>query len=299
MKILKNRKSLSSIAVILLALALIASSTYAWFVVGGGGADGSVDVGTLDMKTENVFVDVQNAQPGDIYPGDLSNAGYIENTGTLNLVTSLGDSIPKVTRYYEVDTTKPNSDWKTGPRLFGYTQNLGDMLTSAGYDGVDGAVLVKVAIPPTANNIQALTVDYTALLYNDSPDYDGNWYLTLTPGTKLDIAVVVDLKTNASPQNVADFSDPATCVYLDNTYMGCLVEFESTDWVGTQFDMKDAIASVFGLTPDAAGDVIYADISNTNWDVDMTDPLNPVLTPASYTMKWMMNPGNEQVILLG
>lgn len=298
MKILKNKKSLTSLATILIALAVIASSTYAWFVVVSKGPEGSVDVGTLNMKTENVFNDVVDAQPGNIYPADLG-AGYIKNTGSLNLVTSLSDVNPTITRYLKVDNTKPNSDWKTGPRLFGYIQNPDDMLADAGYAGVEGAVKVKIAIPPTADNIQALTVDNTAFLYNDSSDYDGNWYLALTPGTKLDIAVVVDFKTNAYPENVTDFTDPATCVYIDNTYMGCKVEFESSDWLGVQFDMKDAIASLYGLTPDAAGDVLYADIANSNWDVDTTDPLNPVLTPASHTLKWALNPGSEEVILLG
>lgn len=92
-KILKNKKSLLSLCTILMAMALIAGATFAWFTVNGTAGEGSFVSGNLkvdyklDMPTDPPD---EGFQPGDFSLGEL---GYIRNTGTLPLFLQIDASV--------------------------------------------------------------------------------------------------------------------------------------------------------------------------------------------------------------
>jgi hypothetical protein len=105
MKILKNKKALTSIFAILIALALIAGSTMAWWVVeddnDSAGVTQPIPVGRLAFASQlfpdQAYIDANfgdyQFQPGATPIGflgaDDDDHGYIENTGTLPILIQL------------------------------------------------------------------------------------------------------------------------------------------------------------------------------------------------------------------
>jgi len=249
MKILKNKKSWASIATILIALSMIVGSTFAWFIIRGNASAGNVEVGSInyDMDLGVDLTDLPPLEAGmyfapaeliDSYTqtwiSDWSNLdanqkaalGYIKNTGNLPIMVKIGDGL-NVTRY-----------WKDGPDHEPGMGRLDQMIPDPGYPGVPGAILGQLIFPPTQKNINALSVNFGAMIYSDD---NGDYYLVLDVGAEVDAAFVLDLKKNAA------WSGNNDELYLDNTYMNCKIDL-GKGWLATQFNPHDAWLSAFGPT---------------------------------------------------
>ena len=265
MKILKNKKTLASVAAILVALALIAGSTMAWFVLNGDIPDAKYTAGNLDLAIVNIATPQKSDDDGNytewLQPGDLWGAvdgdgevfGTIENTGNLPIVIKLGSLV--VTRQYKDD-------------VFPSTNPISQMTKEAN-PGVPGAVIARLLFPATELNQEMFSITLPEDPEDIDPDANygpfayigvdksGSYYLFLAPGIKVDAALVIDMKTNAY-FSVLDGPHPE--LYLDNTYMDCEIGFaEGQAWIATQGQKSDAWCDVFGLTPDddfAFGQVI-------------------------------------------
>jgi len=260
---------------LLAALALIAGSTFAWFVIRGDSLEGELEVGVLDY-TIDLKVDLNDIifQPGDYFaPAELFDSydqewitdwlnldadqeaalGSIKNTGNLNIIIKIGDGL-EVTRYFKDNLADVHE--KGMGRI---DQMIAD---PAGYPGFPGAVLCQLAFPPTQKNIDAIVSDAVALFYVDASD---DYYLALEVGAEVDVAFVIDLKTNAGLAVKAATPD----LYLDNTYMASSVNF-GDGWLATQFDQHDAWKEVFdpSLTADftAMIDWMLADMGIPGYD---------------------------------
>jgi len=260
MKVLKNKKALSSVAAILVALALIAGSTMAWFVVKQDVALGNVPVGALGYVAENLWVEPVDYlfQPGEVagaerlfdngvyldesdwasgtYDALIDELGYIENNGTLNIIIQLGAAeSANVMRIYE----DPNDEF---PSTAQYT----DLIEVAPYPAVPGAVGMSLILADTPDTVAAFTGDTEVLV-----DENGLFYLKMAPGDKIHAVLVVDLKTNASYAVLESLNFER---YLDNTYAECEIDYEGS-WYATQDDMDDAKFDVFGASSFTAVDL--------------------------------------------
>ncbi|MCL2747356.1 MAG: hypothetical protein FWE59_01715 [Oscillospiraceae bacterium] len=329
MKILKNKKCLASIASILVALALIAGSTMAWFVLRGDLGVEVIEVGYLDVVIEGLFGDYifdkndddySPAEPGQIlgpnwliandqdtgalfirglddwddYDDGFENGsedssgitvqwGKIENTGNLDIILKLVTGM-EVTRYWEdPDDAFPSEAWLpynvpvdsvTGDYIMEY--RLGGVLdeVTAGYPGVDGAVIGQLIVPPTINNLDALGATGEAAFWRDDNDV---YYLRLKPGVYIDCIIVVDLLTNAVYDVLNDQDPDVAAKYLDNTYMECDVQV-GFSFVATQGNQFNAWADVFGETiADHGGTMALEDLVFEQ-TVIMVPPFS-ILTP--------------------
>lgn len=281
MNILKNKKSMASVCAILVALALIAGSTMAWFVIEGSTPSSRVTAGNLGLDVSSVspFVmcDPNNpvigqysnsgvdptdntlyeylgngvweafyAQPGDILTRDngifdpatndlivgrVPDGDYsvIENTGNLNIIAELSLR-GGVTRYWaDPDAADPGYKYSTKQR---------DELTydAVGYPGAPGAVFYKLAFLDTQDNEDAINAGVMMSAIGDKV------YLLLPANTKVEVAVLLDLKTNA----YYSVRDNTPAIYLDNTYFDCSIDF-GIDYLATQSDMPDSWGDVFGI----------------------------------------------------
>ena len=319
MKILKNKKCLASIAAILVALALVAGSTMAWFVLRGDLGIDTIDVGYLDLEFENVFGDYifdttdpnyKPAEPGELIgfsflinsdntlkddPADYVEEildsqwgtptgiftsiedfawGKIWNRGNLSIVIQLNADTAVTRKYRDPDPNAfPSVAFRPGSAAADVSKQLVTLNPANPADvpyinGVPGAVITKLVIPPTQNNVDVFT-DANVVLYQS--DVTGYYYLVIDPGFCVDVAVIVDLKTNAS---TTVLTGPTPRKYLDNTYMECQID-AGFNYVATQGMQTGAWADIFGewQYDGTSGDIKYA---YTEWlTITGFNPFNP------------------------
>ena len=263
MKILKNKKALSSVAAILVALALIAGSTMAWFVIEGGGIVGGGTAGYLDFEVkfnadpETVW---EAGDPGSVWPmyadadtlatlyteTELNQMfGWIENTGNLSILIKLGSVLqtkvfwdcPDRNLVRPVIANRVEARGGTGPSANMTANPTGYVLPAE-----DNGVLGSLWFPPTPQNLE-MAVNGMAIY-----ESNGDWYLFLDPGAWVHVALGLDWETNAD-HSVRDNPDPAISrKYIDALYMGAQVSFaEDYGWLATQGNYTQAWVDEFGI----------------------------------------------------
>jgi hypothetical protein len=273
MKFLKNNKILASGIMMMIAIAMMASATYAWFVLEGKVGGDPLEAGRLglDIKLDIDEIDDDYLQPGFFYGidgltveqlgrtlptnanGDVDfsginmdalNWGYIKNTGNLIMMIKLSMSGNlEVMRNFKYSTTS--------------TSINDDVIPSDPYAGVPGAITYNMIIPDTTANKQVFT-EGDALMYSVTSEKNGvektDYYLMLYPNTKLDASTYIDMSTNAG-YNIKGSSNAhvPNSLYLDNSYFGCDITPNLT-LLATQLYAGRAMADVFGLTYDAEWD---------------------------------------------
>jgi hypothetical protein len=304
MKTLKNKKILASGLMLILAISMMASATYAWFVLDGKVGGTTYTAGKLGLAV-NVEIDSDELdvktplEPGFFYGIDDLTKRYIDNDDP-NANWGWGRDLRDDMTQKEIDAitwgsikndgdiiliAKLSQDSKLDvQRHYKYDDNstsINDNVTHCDeYDGVPGAITYNMIIPNTTHNKEVFD-NSNAWFYIQSKDKNGNArtdvdesefaiYLAMQPDTYLDAATYIDMATNAG-YNVKGPSNKhvADSLYLDNSYFGCTVT-PTMHYLATQFRMGRAIADVFGLT--------YNPVQNNtfeleDYDITLDEPL--------------------------
>jgi hypothetical protein len=258
---MKNKKTLASVLAILIALALIAGSTMAWFVVGGTGDTGAVKAGNIAFTAGLLPVNDPSATTSGFY---LQNGFVVTYNSDTNLSTDVllqpGVNWP--------DAAYDLSDAQCGivntGSLSEVIQISNVSLTTTLADGTvmgpgQSGVLCNLIVPPTQNNIDLLDGGSAFI-----STVDGNTYVMLNPGQTLDAYIQIDMTTNASPskfytgpgplwENTAPLADVTLTQYLGAGYMDCTVSV-SDSFVSTQL-MDGALLDIFGIADDGNGSI--------------------------------------------
>ncbi len=162
MKVLKSKKGLMSVCAMLVAIALVAGSTYAWFVWKTPATTGDISMGLLKLEYKLPFTDVVNCQPGDLveavdkgpwnydqsgdplgtdadgnpimeYATDIYSDlrvkwGYLKNVGTLDAIVKIDSKLTGVDCFYAPGDTALENKLTVpnagDPTLFPYELSL-------------------------------------------------------------------------------------------------------------------------------------------------------------------------------
>lgn len=220
MKILKSKKGLMSVCSIMVAVALIAGSTFAWFTSSAAGPEGDFQAGTLKVVFEQPtnFVPVPDNNLG-LQPGDYVTGVNVGNLPARPTDPTDPDYAAEMAAYEAALNAVPNVNWGhiknegTLPMLVKVNQNIkvtcnrnanGDVVANYVMPKAQNGVIFGLTIPLTTKNMLTYNDMSTGATGPDSYVFqfvnraNGEVYFLMDPGTDLQVDCVIDMKTNAS-----------------------------------------------------------------------------------------------------